>query len=74
MRGVLTPAIKLWIFGSLEGLQVPTFGSVSFILTFSPKWGCDIGIVKYVSKPLISFTLEDGWMIKVATLDTHIVW
>jgi hypothetical protein len=33
MRGVLTPAIKLWIFGSLGGLQVPNFGSVSFILT-----------------------------------------
>ncbi len=39
MRGVLTPAIKLWVFGSLEGLQVPTFGSVSFILTFASKWG-----------------------------------
>ncbi len=41
MRGVLALAIKLWVFGSPGGLQVPTFGSVSFILTFSPKWGCD---------------------------------
>jgi hypothetical protein len=41
MRGVLTPAIELWVFGSPRGLQVPTFGSVSFILTLNPKWGCD---------------------------------
>jgi hypothetical protein len=41
MRCVLTPAIKLLIFGSPGGLQVPTFGSVSFILTLSPKWGCN---------------------------------
>jgi hypothetical protein len=41
MQGVLTPAIKLWVFGSPGGLQVPTFGTVSFILTLSPKWGCD---------------------------------
>jgi len=26
MRVVLTPAIKLWVFGSPGGLQVPTFG------------------------------------------------
>ncbi len=41
MRGVLTPVIELWIFGSPQAFQVPTFGSVSFILTLSPKWGCD---------------------------------
>jgi hypothetical protein len=41
MRGVLTPAIKLWVFRSPGELQVPIFGSVSFIFTFSPKWGCD---------------------------------
>jgi len=41
MQGVLTLAIKLRVFGSPGGLQVPTFGSVSFILTLSPKWGCD---------------------------------
>jgi hypothetical protein len=35
------PAIELWVFGSPSGLQVPTFGSVSLILTLSPKWGCD---------------------------------
>jgi len=33
MRGVLTPAIELWNFGSPEGLPSPNFGSVSFILT-----------------------------------------
>jgi Na+/melibiose symporter-like transporter len=38
---VLTPTIKLWIFGSHGGLQVPTFGSVSFILTVASKWGCN---------------------------------
>jgi len=41
MKGFLTPAIKLLVFGSPGGLQVPTFGSVSFILTLNPKWGCD---------------------------------
>ncbi len=40
-RGVLTPTIELWSFGSPRGLQVPTFGSASLILTFAPKWGCD---------------------------------
>jgi hypothetical protein len=29
------------MFRSLGGLQVPTFESVSFILTFASKWGCD---------------------------------
>jgi hypothetical protein len=41
VQGVLTPAIKLLVFGSPGGLQLPTFGSVSFILTLIPKWGCD---------------------------------
>jgi hypothetical protein len=35
MRGVLTLAIKLWTFGSLEGLPSPHFGGVSLILTLS---------------------------------------
>jgi hypothetical protein len=38
----LTPAIELWVFGSPGGFQLPTFGSVSFILTLIPKWSCDI--------------------------------
>jgi hypothetical protein len=41
MRGDLTPQIELWVFGSPGGLQLPTFGSVGFTLTLSPKWGCD---------------------------------
>ncbi len=41
MRGVLTPVIELWVFGSSKGLQLPTFGSVSFIFTLIPKWDCD---------------------------------
>ncbi len=41
MRGVLALQLELWIFGSPGGLQVPTFGSVGFTLTLSPKWGCD---------------------------------
>jgi hypothetical protein len=41
MQGVLTPVIKVCVFGSLGGLQVLTFGSVSFILTLTSKWGCD---------------------------------
>jgi hypothetical protein len=41
MQGDLTPEIELWVFGSPGGLQLPTFGSVGFTLTLSPKWGCD---------------------------------
>jgi hypothetical protein len=33
------PAIKLWIFENPGGLQVPIFGSVSFILTLASKVG-----------------------------------
>jgi hypothetical protein len=42
MRGVLTPIIELWNFGSPGELPSFHFGSVSFILTFFSKWGCDI--------------------------------
>ncbi len=42
MRGVLALQLELWVFESPGGLQVPTFGSVGFTLTLSPKWGCDI--------------------------------
>jgi hypothetical protein len=41
MRGVLALQLELYVFGSLGGLQVSTFGSVGFTLTLSPKWGCD---------------------------------
>ncbi len=44
MQGVLAPTIKLRVFRSLGGLQVLTFGSVSFILTLASKWGCDTEI------------------------------
>jgi hypothetical protein len=45
-RGVLISAIELWNCGSPRGLQVPTFGSVSFIFTLAEKWGCDtLGIL-----------------------------
>jgi hypothetical protein len=52
MQGVLTPAIKLWVSESPRGLQVPTFGSVSFILTLSPKWGCNN---HYIGKWFLEF-------------------
>jgi hypothetical protein len=45
MRGVLALQLELYIFGSPRGLQVPTFGSVGFTLTLSPKWGCDTGVL-----------------------------
>ncbi len=38
-RGVLTLVMELWSFGSPIGLQVPTFGNASFILTLASKWG-----------------------------------
>jgi hypothetical protein len=40
-QGVLTSTIELWSRRSPGGLQVPTFGSVSLILTLTSKWGCD---------------------------------
>jgi hypothetical protein len=40
-QGVLTPEIELSSFRSPRGLQVPTFGSASLILTLASKWGCD---------------------------------
>jgi hypothetical protein len=39
--GVLTSAIELWSCGSPKGLRIPTFGSVSLILTLASKWSCD---------------------------------
>jgi len=41
LQGVLTPAITLWVFGSLGGLPSPIFGSVSGDLTLPSKWGYD---------------------------------
>jgi hypothetical protein len=40
-RGVLTPTIELWNFGSLGGLPSRHFGNVSVIFTLFQKWGCD---------------------------------
>jgi hypothetical protein len=52
------------VFGSLGGLRVPTFGSVSFILPFNPKWGCDTIVIKLVdlsrsAPPLLSVAICD---------------
>jgi len=33
IQGVLASAVELYTFGSPRGLQIPNFGSVSFILT-----------------------------------------
>jgi len=55
--GVLTPTIKLWSLRSLEGLQVPTFGSASFIFTLASKWGCDIPS-PHLRAPTRPFTLK----------------
>jgi hypothetical protein len=63
MRGVLALQLELWIFGSPGGLQVPTFGSVGFTLTLSPKWGCDKKCCNYaitnLSQPY--FGRVRGW-------------
>jgi hypothetical protein len=40
-RGILPSAVELWSCGSPGGLQIPTFGNVSLILTLASKWGCD---------------------------------
>jgi hypothetical protein len=47
-RGVSTPTIELWSFESPGGLQVPTFGSASFILTLASKWGCNAIVAKHI--------------------------
>ncbi len=33
--------IEVRSYGSPEGLPIPTFGSVSLLLTLASKWGCD---------------------------------
>jgi hypothetical protein len=38
-QGDLTPQIIFWVFENPGGLHFPTFGSVSCILTLSPKVG-----------------------------------
>jgi hypothetical protein len=60
MQGDLTPSIALWIFESPGGLQLPTFGSVGFTLTLSPKWGCDNGFGTYVRKN-INNAFNSNW-------------
>jgi hypothetical protein len=41
MRGVLGLSVELQTFGSPGGVQIPNFGSGSFIVPLRPKWGCD---------------------------------
>jgi hypothetical protein len=50
MQGVLTPAIKLLVFRSPGGLQVPNFGSVSFILTLGQSGVATNGEIKVQMK------------------------
>ncbi len=57
MQVVLTPAIKLRVFWSFGGLQVRTFGSVSFILTLASKWGCDT-LLDYKKRSMSPLTLR----------------
>jgi hypothetical protein len=56
IQGVLTLAIELWVFKSPGGLQLPTFGSVSFILTLNPKWGCDRWGLKQSCSPFLELS------------------
>ncbi len=70
MWGVLTLAIKLWVFGSPRRLQAPTFGSVSFIFTLSPKWGYDTWcqvcmIYKWISPFIFTFFPCSTFILKV---------
>jgi hypothetical protein len=63
MQGDLTPAIALSIFGNPGGLQLPTFGSVGFTLTLSPKWGCDTlnsNAIKIVALNKIMYQVENS--------------
>ncbi len=69
MWGVLTPTIKLWVFKSPRGLQIPTFGSVSFILTLSPKWGCDRAHVE--SNGLLPRTCLPHWLGNLCDGSNH---
>jgi hypothetical protein len=80
MRGVLALEIKLWIFGSPRGLQVPTFGSVNFILTLASKWGCDI-ICCVCQRTFmlacwanISITLVYSWVFYLVSIHYTLTW
>jgi hypothetical protein len=76
MQGVWTLAIKLWVFRSPRGLQVPTFASMSFILTLASKWRCDKGGAeagcfdlmwtsncgRWILNQLMTFFVESQWL------------
>jgi len=70
-QGVLTFAIELWSFGSLEGVLNPHFGSVNVILTLFQKWGCDMGGM-WRGSPLLSHFQAQG---KVTPLEVlYLLW
>jgi hypothetical protein len=71
MRGVLTPTIAFWIFGSPGGLPSPTFGSVSGDLTFPSKWGCDIVVANFVMVEKGFDCHPMSWLNHWMAIETH---
>jgi hypothetical protein len=75
MRGVLTPTIAFWVFGSPGGFPSPIFGNVSGDLTLLSKWGCDRWAKKtprdiklYYSSPQI-FNIDPDDMLKIIIIN-----
>ncbi len=69
MWGVLTPGIKLWVFGGPKRLQVFTFGRVSFIFTLASKWGYDI-LRNPLEKHHLKFFMNN-WLYQNPTFKEH---
>jgi hypothetical protein len=70
MRGVLTPVVQLWSFGSPGGLLSPHFESVSVILTLFQKWGCN-NLPIYLG--LITYLLNLGYILDTESSLTMVV-
>jgi hypothetical protein len=68
------PCNQLWVFGSPVGLQVPTFESVSFILTRASKlWHLNIPIDLICNKPklrnsILSHSPHLQWRLHCSTI------
>jgi hypothetical protein len=74
MQDFLTPTIELWVFGSLGGLQLPTFGSVSFIPTLIPKWGCDISSKSHPLASLLEHRANFAYTTIVHFASGSVIW
>jgi hypothetical protein len=63
-RGVFPSAVELWNCRSPRGPPIPTFGSVSLILTLASKWGCDKKCSNYTLTNLLFGFCRFVWIIE----------